>query len=184
MKIVDDEMLQKLKKDSKIKSDDAENTIPFFSEDTNIEELEQYDKFKSRVLKFALYKKRSEAEIKTKFGKEIPEETLESIILDLKKYNYIDDTNYIKRSINEFMALKTLSKYEIKNKLLSKGIKSDLIDEYFQNNQEELDNYELNSCKKLIKKNINSKDEKKLIDYLFRKGYSQDIIKLAIETIE
>jgi SOS response regulatory protein OraA/RecX len=82
------------------------------------------------------------------------------------------------------MTLKTLSKYEIKNKLLSKGIKSDLIDEYFQNNQEELDNYELNSCKKLIKKNINSKDEKKLIDYLFRKGYSQDIIKLAIETVE
>lgn len=184
MKIVDDEMLQKLKKDSKIKDDKSTNTIPFFSEDTNIEELEAYDKYKSRVLKYALYKKRSESEIRTKFSKEIPKDTLDSIILDLKKYNYIDDTNYIKRSINEFMALKTLSKFEIKNKLLAKGIKPDLIDEYFESNQEELDKYELNSCMKLIKKNINSKDEKKLINYLYRKGYSQDTIKRAIEEVE
>ena len=180
MKIVDDDMLQKLKANSKIRDDDSDNTIPFFSEGTNLEYLEQYDKIKSRVLKYVLYKKRSEQEIRTKFSKEIPSEMLDSIINDLKKYDYIDDTNYIKRSINEFMALKTLSKYEIKNKLIAKGIKADLIDDYFSKNEEELNEFELNSCIKLIKKNINSKDEKILIDYLYRKGYSQDTIKLAI----
>lgn len=180
MKFVDDEMLQKLKENTKIKDDKEINTIPFFSDSTNIEALDKYDKLKSRVLKFVLYKKRSEAEIKAKFSKEIEEETLNSIILDLKRNNYIDDNNYIKKSINEFMAIKTLSKYEIKNKLLAKGIGLDLIENYFIENEDELNHYELNSCIKLIKKN-SSKDERKLIDYLYRKGYSQEIIKEAIE---
>ena len=179
MKIVDDEMLQKLKANSKIK-DDSTNTIPFFSDSTNVEDLEQYDKLKSRVLKYVLYKKRSEAEIRTKFSNEIQEDTLDSIISDLKKYDYIDDTNYIKRAINEFLAVKTLSKFEVKNKLLAKGISADLIEDYFAKNEEELNQYELKSCIKLIKKN-NSKDERKLIDYLYRKGYSKDIIKEAID---
>lgn len=179
MKIVDDEMLQKLKANSKIK-DDATNTIPFFLDSTDVEALEQYDKLKSRVLKYVLYKKRSEAEIRTKFSNEIQEDTLDSIISDLKKYDYIDDTNYIKRAINEFLAIKTLSKFEVKNKLLAKGIGLDLIEDYFSKNEEELNQYELNSCIKLIKKN-NSKDERKLIDYLYRKGYSKDIIKEAID---
>ncbi len=183
MKIVDDEMLNNLKRSCKIKSDESENTIPFFSEDTNIDELKQYDKYKSRVLKYALYKKRSEAEIINKFSKEIPEDILVSILRDLKQYNYIDDNNYIKRTVNEFMAIKTLSKYEIKNKLLAKGIKLDLIEDFFEKNSEELDEFELKSCKKLIKKNINSKEEKKLIEYLYRKGYSQETIKEAIETL-
>ena len=51
---------------------------------------------------------------------------------------------------------------------------------YFAKNEEELNQYELKSCIKLIKKN-NSKDERKLIDYLYRKGYSKDIIKEAID---
>ena len=183
MKIVDDEMLQKLKENSKRK-DKSDSAIPFFSDSTNIDELEQYDKYKSRVLKFVLYKKRSESEIRTKFFKDIPSDILDSIIIDLKNNDYIDDTIYIKRALNEFMALKTLSKFEIKNKLLSKGINEDLIDEYFYKKKEDLDKYELNSCIKLIRKNINSKEEKKLIDYLYRKGYSQDIIKQAIESEE
>ena len=110
MKFVDDDMLQKLKENTKIKDDKEINTIPFFSDSTDIEALDKYDKLKSRVLKFVLYKKRSEAEIKAKFSKEIEEETLNSIILDLKRNNYIDDNNYIKKSINEFMAIKTLYK--------------------------------------------------------------------------
>ena len=95
MKFVDDEMLQKLKENTKIKDDKEISTIPFFSDSTDIEALDKYDKLKSRVLKFVLYKKRSEAEIKTKFSKEIEEETLNSIILDLKRNkNVLDKYNF------------------------------------------------------------------------------------------
>ena len=41
------------------------------------------------------------------------------------------------RAIYEFMALRTLSIKEIKYKLQAKGIRSNLIDNYIQNNKEE-----------------------------------------------
>lgn len=182
MKIVDDNMLDNLKKNALIK-DDTHKTIPFTSDETSIKALEEYDKLKSKVLKYVVYKKRSESEIRKKFQDIIDEETLDSIISDLKDNNYIDDKVYIKRAINEFMALKTLSLYEMKNKLLAKGINGDLIDSYFDENREELAEYELNSCKRLLIKKSNSKDEQSLINYLYHKGYSSEVIKQAIEEL-
>ena len=54
----------------------------------NYEELEQYDKNKTKVLKYVIYKKRSENEIKRKFEKDIDSNMLEEIIADLKENGY------------------------------------------------------------------------------------------------
>ena len=100
--------------------------------------IEEYDKEKTKVLKYVLYKKRTEKEIITKFKSQIEESMLEDIIEELKENGYISDENYIERAISEFMALKNLSIKEIKYKLMSKGISSSKIEDYFQNNREEL----------------------------------------------
>ena len=53
------------------------------------EELKEYDKYKTKVLKYVLYKKRTENEIKRKFQKDIDQNMLDDIIQDLKENGYI-----------------------------------------------------------------------------------------------
>ena len=47
--------------------------------------IEEFDKEKTRILKYILYKKRTEQEIRRKYSKEIEENLLEDIIEYLKK---------------------------------------------------------------------------------------------------
>ena len=83
--------------------------------------IEEYDKEKSKVLKYVLYKKRSKKEVQNKFYNAIENEMLHDIIEELEENGYIDDNNYIERAINEFMALNNLSLKEVRYKLMSKG---------------------------------------------------------------
>ena len=92
--------------------------------------LEEFDKSKTKVLKYVIYKKRTENEIKKKFEKEIEENMLEDIIEYLKEANYINDKEYIRKTINNFIALKNLSIKEIKYKLLLKGINKNDLEDY------------------------------------------------------
>ena len=143
----------------------------------SLEEFEKFDKMKSKVLKYVLYKKRTEQEVRQKFSKELEENILNDIIEELKENSYIDDYNYIERAINEFTNLKSLSIKEIKYKLYSKGIKSSLIDEYISKNIDELQEYEEKSAYKLITKKLNSMEEEEIRLYLLKKGYKEESIK-------
>ena len=71
--------------------------------------IEEFDKAKTKILKYIIYKKRSENEIRKKFLKEFDENLLEDIIEYLKEANYINDKEYIEKAINNFMVLKNLS---------------------------------------------------------------------------
>lgn len=142
--------------------------------------LEGFDKLKSKVLKYTLYKKRSEAEIKRKFA-EFSSEMLDNVIEELKENGYIDDNIYIEKTVKEYQRLKNLSIRELEYKLLSKGINKKDIENYIYNNKEELLEYEINSAKNIFlkKQTIMEKDE--IISYLNKKGYLSDSIKLAQE---
>lgn len=60
--------------------------------------VEEFDKQKTKVLKYVLYKKRTKYEVKQKFQKEIQEEMLEDIIQNLEENKYISDEIYIRKS--------------------------------------------------------------------------------------
>ena len=150
----------------------------------NLDYLEEYDKLKTKVLKYILYKKRTEKEIMQKFSFGIEEEILEDIIDDLKEAGYIDDNNYIERAISEFMALKNLSIKEIKYKLFAKGLNSDIIDEYISNHNDELNDYEIQSIKNIFYKKQTSKDEEDIKQMLLKKGYKLENIKEALSEVE
>ncbi len=143
----------------------------------NIEELEEFDTLKTQVLKYVLYKKRSEAEVREKFSKNTGN-LLDNVIEYLKENQYIDDTVYIEKAVNEFMRLKNMSIKEVQYKLLSKGISKDNIDNYIYNNREELLEYELNSAKQIMIKKENILEKDKIIEYLRKKGYMQETIKI------
>ena len=145
--------------------------------------VEEFDKEKTKVLKYVLYKKRSENEIRKKFENEIEENLLEDIIAYLKEAKYIDDKEYIRKTINNFMALKNLSIREIEYKLYSKGIKKEDIEDYIYENKEELNQYEMKSARNIANKKITSLELEEIKQYLMKKGYKRENIAIALEDI-
>ena len=84
--------------------------------------IEEFDQAKTKVLKYIVYKKRTEQEVRQKFQKEFDEEMFEDIIEYLKEAKYINDEEYINKIINNFKILKNLSNRELKYKLMAKGL--------------------------------------------------------------
>ena len=142
--------------------------------------LVEFDNAKTKILKYVLYKKRSENEIIKKFENEFDSDLIQAVVSDLKEKGYVNDANYIKRSVNEFMALRNLSLFEIKYKLMSKGIKPSDIDTYFSQNYEMLMEYEKSSAKKIAQKKFSKMEEIDIKKYLMKKGYKSDSIKAAL----
>lgn len=149
----------------------------------DIQALKEIDRCKTRLLKYITYKKRTKEEVKNKFSKEFDEELLDNVINELEEKGYINDDDYIKRSINEFMAIKTLSIKEIKYKLISKGIKTKKIDDYIDKHCDEMNQYEKKSAKKIAIKKQNL-DNIQIKQYLLKKGYKTENINNAIENLE
>ncbi len=145
--------------------------------------VEEFDKEKTKVLKYVLYKKRNENEIRKKFEREIEENLLEDIIAYLKEANYIDDKEYIRKTIHNFMALKNLSIREIEYKLYSKGIKKEDIEDYIYENKEELNQYEIKSASNIVNKKVTSLEPEEIKQYLMKKGYQKENITIALEDI-
>ena len=146
--------------------------------------IEEFDRCKTKVLKYILYKKRTENEVRTKFNSSIEEDLLEDVIEYLKENKYIDDSDYIKRTINNFKILKSLSIVELRYKLLSKGIDKNLIEDYLYENKDEITEYEINSAIKIIDKKSKELEKKEIISYLMKKGYKKDNILVAYEELE
>ncbi len=150
----------------------------------DLEELERKDKLKTKVLKYIMYKKRTEQEVRRKFSNIEDEDLLDDVIEDLKENGYINDDSYIERAVSEFVNLNNLSLKELKYKLMNKGLKKDLIEDYFYNHSEELEQYEINSAKNIILKKSNNSEEQEIIEHLLKKGYKIDLVRRAMEELE
>ena len=142
------------------------------------------DKLKAKVLKYITYKKRTESEVRQKFADSDPD-ILDNVIEYFKEQKYIDENDYIERSVKEFLALKSLSIKELTYKLLQKGVNKKVLDNYIVENREMLVNYEVESAKKLIIKKASQLEVEDIKKYLFQKGYMSDTVSIAIdETLE
>lgn len=147
------------------------------------EQLQELDKIKTKVLKYILYKKRTEKEVRQKFSSMYDENTLEDVIQNLKDNGYINDEIYIERAVNEFMAINTLSTKEIRNKLYTKGVNSNLIDDYFSKHEGELEEYEIACAKKIMIKKQSQLENKEIEIFLYKKGYKSENVKQAFEEL-
>lgn len=147
-----------------------------------LDEMKAIDDFRNRVLKYIVYKKRTEAEVRKKFEDADPN-LLEDTIEYLKNLKYINDENYIVRAVDEFMALKNLSIKEMRQKLLTKGIKADLLDEYICKNRDAMIEYEVSSCKKIILKKRKNMDDNLIKNFLYKKGYTSETISISFDDL-
>ena len=144
--------------------------------------IEEFDKQKTKVMNYILYKKRTEQETIAKFENVIEQELLDDIIEYVKQAGYLNDKIYIEKAINEYINLKNLSIKEIKYKLIAKGISKNDLEDYIQENEEKLIEYEIQSAYNISIKKSQMKENMQ-IQYLQKKGYSFENIKKAIEKI-
>lgn len=145
--------------------------------------VEEFDKEKTKILKYILYKKRTENEVRTKFSGTTDENLLEDIIQYLKQAKYINDKEYMRKSVNNFITLKNLSTKELKYKLLAKGLDKNDIEDYIYENKEELQEYEIKSASNIIYKKATSMEQEEIKQYLLKKGYKIESINKAIEDL-
>lgn len=143
--------------------------------------IEEFDKEKTKILKYILYKKRTEQEIRKKFSNSIDENMLEDIIAYLKEAQYINDNDYIEKTIHNFTVLKNLSIKELQHKLLAKGLNRNDIEDYFYENREELEEYEIKSAQNIFGKKLMSMEPQEIKQYLVKKGYKMENIQKAME---
>lgn len=146
--------------------------------------IEEFDQQKTKVLKYILFKKRTEQEVRNKFAKTMPEDLLNDIIDYLKDAKYINDVEYIEKTINNYKALKNLSIRELKYKLMAKGLDKDDIENYMYDNREELEEYEKKSAANILYKKQGSAEPEEIIQYLMKKGYKTENIRKAISEME
>lgn len=143
--------------------------------------IEEFDREKTKILRYILYKKRTEQEVRNKFENTIEENLLEDIIQYLKEANYINDREYIEKTVKNYIALKNLSIREIQYKLSAKGLKRNVIEDYIYENKEELEEYEIKSASNIIYKKQTSMDIEEIKQFLLKKGYKSDSISKAME---
>ena len=70
---------------------------------------------------------------------------------------------------------------EIEYKLIARGIKKNDIDDFICQNKEEMLEYEINSAKNIFTKKQNAMSTEEIEQYLRKKGYLSETIKLAQE---
>ena len=58
--------------------------------------IEDFDKAKTKVMNYIMYKKRTEYEVRNKFSKILEENLLNDIIDYVKEAGYLSDEDYIK----------------------------------------------------------------------------------------
>lgn len=146
------------------------------------EEAERVDKLRNKMLKYIMYKKRSEEEVRQKFVSE-DEILIDDAIEHFKELGYINDKEYIDRAVKEFMSLKNLSIKEVVYKISQKGIRKSLIDDYVCKNKEDMLEYEISSAKAIIIKRQRDNEEKEIRNYLYKKGYMSESINIAFDDI-
>ncbi|WP_026526559.1 RecX family transcriptional regulator [Butyrivibrio sp. VCD2006] len=113
------------------------------------------------------------------------EEVIDDAISYLKSYKYIDDERFARDYIAYQMNLR--SRNRIKHDLIQKGVSSDIIERLLSEAYTEEDNDpELALCVSLLKKkhydpdSITFEEKQKLMAFLYRKGFSNDVIGKAL----
>lgn len=125
---------------------------------------------KQKAIAYLVRSKKTSNEVKLKLIKlGFNEDIIEQVISYFTELGYIDDNEYVDAYIRQCMRLQNYSLFEIKNKLLQKGLKKDIIEEKLQ--VLEKSDYESELVKKLINSKLKNMDEMKQRQYLYRRGF-------------
>ena len=124
---------------------------------------------KNKAIKYVGISKKTEQEVYRKLKTQgFDEDIIMEVIEYLKELGYINDDDYVDAYIRQCMRLLDYSTYEIRQKLLQKGINKYIIDDKV-GTLEESDYNDL-LLNKLLNGKCKNMDDLKKKQYLFRRG--------------
>ncbi len=129
-----------------------------------------YETAKEKAVRYLVLALRTEEEVKNKLRKlNVEEGIIVQVTEYLKSIGYIDDEKYVEAYIRQCINIPKYSKYEIRMKLIQKGINKEILSEKL----EELDNcdYENKLIDKLLKGKLKNMEPLKQKAYLYRRGF-------------
>ena len=130
-----------------------------------------FEQAKEKAVKYLVLTLRTENEVRNKLKRlNVEEDIIEQVIEYLKGINYINDSNYIEAYIRQCIKIPKYSKYEIKMKLLQKGINKNLLEEKLE--EHDMQQYEKKIVEKLKESKLKDMDEIKQKAYLYRRGFN------------
>lgn len=136
-----------------------------------------FEEAKEKAVKFLVLQLRTEQEVINKLKKlQVDEDIIYEVTTYLKKIKYIDDGAYVDAYLRQSVSIPKYSLYEIRMKLIQKGISKSLVSEKL----EEFDGktYESKLVDKLMKGKLKNMEPIKQKAYLYRRGFK---ISNAIE---
>lgn len=128
-----------------------------------------YENARQRAIKFIALSKKTKHEVINKLEKlSFDEQVISRVVYDLENIGYIDDIDYILSYIKQNIKFLKYSKFEIKQKLLQKGLDKAEVDKQIVL----LDNikYDKELIKKLLDTKLKNMDMQKQKAYLYRRG--------------
>lgn len=129
-----------------------------------------FEQAKERAVRFTALSKKTDFEVRRKLQSlGVSNDIIDEVSEYLKYLGYIDDVDYIDSFIRQNEKMEKLSVFEIKQKLLAKGIDKELVAVKLC----ELENtdYEKRVVDKLLSGKLSSYEEDKKKAYLYRKGF-------------
>lgn len=130
-----------------------------------------FEQAKEKAVKYLVLTLRTENEVRNKLKRlNVEEDIIEEVINYLKGINYINDSNYIEAYIRQCSKIPKYSKYEIKMKLLQKGIDKSFLEEKLE--KYDMQEYERKIIEKLKESKLKDMDQIKQKAYLYRRGFN------------
>ena len=129
-----------------------------------------FEEAKEKAVRYLVIARKTEYEVRNKLKKSnCEEEIIDKVIDYLNKINYINDNEYVDAYIRQCMRLLNYSIYEIKQKLLQKGIKKCIIEKKLIDLEES--DYEKKLIQKLLNGKLKNMENLTQKQYLYRRGF-------------
>lgn len=144
---------------------------------------------KQKAFRYATRGKKSEFEVRNNLKqKKFTKEEIEIAIKFLYDFNLLDDYEFAKVFIDDYLKRKPCGEKKLYYELLKKGIDKQIAQQSLELNFPKDDNFlmALRAAEKkmrLLKNKQIEKQKKSLTDYLFRQGFTYEVIKKVIEKI-
>lgn len=131
---------------------------------------------KEKAIKYIGISKKTEWEVNKKLKSlGVDSSIILRVITNLKELDYVNDEKYAKLYISQSVSMQKYSKYEIKQKLLQKGINIDIIEKMMYGFVP--DEYEGKVVQRLLNGKLKNYEDIKKKEYLYRRGFEKTDIE-------
>ena len=129
-----------------------------------------FEQAKERAVRYTALSRKTDYEVRRKLKQlNVDEDIISKVSEYLKQLGSIDDVAYTEAFLRQSFKMEKLSVFEMKQKLLSKGIDKELIDEKLCDY--DVVDYEKRVVSRLVNGKLSSYDDDKSKSYLYRKGF-------------